>query len=148
MKIIILDKTEEKTDIRKTVSDCVCKLGDTTNIIVGSCKPLHEIFSEIKALRADFILSFDDTALMFKGELGGCSLNRIPSKVIHFITNEESIEAFSEDVVLNLSHCVLLTETVKNDFARTHEMIPNVYSYAENSLEEDLKRALKEMWCL
>lgn len=147
MRIIIVDSGKEN-HIKRTVADYVSKYGDVSCVQVSSSDPVHEVFSKLKASGADFFLSFDDTALLFKSELGGCSLNRIPAKMIHFVTDGKTLSSFKIDVGFNLSHFVMVPKGCFDKFSSEHEMIPNISPYDENDIKESLEYALRELWCL
>lgn len=147
MRTIIIDSGKEN-HIKRTVFDCVSKYGEVSSVRISSSKPLHEVFGELKLTGADLFLSFDDTALLFKSELGGCSLNRIPAKMIHFISEEKKLSEFGSDVCFNLSHFVMVPKNCFEKFSEEHEMIPNISPYAESEIRESLENTLRELWCL
>lgn len=147
MRIIIIDSGKEN-HIKRTVSDCVSMYGEVSNVRISSSKPLHEVFFELKLSGADLFLSFDDAALLFKSELGGCSLNRIPAKMIHFVSEEKALNAFEADVCFNLSHFVMVPRDCFEKFSEEHEMIPNISPYDESDIRESLENTLRELWCL
>lgn len=147
MKILIIDSGEENC-LKNKASDYLKSLGEVTCFFVGKSELMHERYAQIKAFCADLIVTFDDTALMFRGELGGSSLNRIPVKMIHFVSRKETLKKFDKDEGFNLSHYVIVPVETLESFSKEHELIPNVAGYGEDNIPESIGFALKELWCL
>lgn len=147
MKIVIIDSGEENS-FKNKVSDYLKGKGEVTAFYVGVSEPMHEMYARIKAANADLIVTFDDTSLMFRGELGGSSLNRIPVKMIHFVSQKEALKSFDKEEGFNLSHYVVVPCEAMEAFSQEHELIPNIAGYGEDNIPESIDFALKELWCL
>lgn len=147
MKILIIDSGDENCS-KNEASDYLESIGEVTHFYVGKSELMHEIYAKIKAFNADLVITFDDTSLMFRGELGGSSLNRIPVKMIHFVSRKEALTKFDKDEGFNLSHYVIVPVEALDSFSKEHELIPNVAGYGEDNIPESIGFTLKELWCL
>ena len=147
MKIVILYDSRNRNE--STLSNQLVEKdkysADWSKFDINTGEPFYILFDKLKGENADLIISINANAFSFETELGNCSLNMLPSKVLHLIDWDEAVKKIPKHTVLSLSHYVVINKDYESDFRYNNPDISAVIGYGDNR-EECIEFAMKELW--
>lgn len=147
MKTVIIFDSGNKDEIEllRYLEECNINSDDCNKFDINTKEPMHILFGKLQGENADLIISINANAFSFVTELGNCSLNSLPSKVIHLIESKAALAKIPPHTILSLSHYVVIKHEFENEFRENNPDISNVSGYTDNPAE-CMRFAMKELW--